>query len=195
MGGDVTCMYTNGAEGDVSPTPAPGGSRWEMAESYGRTIGIAVAELARSIKTRPVKAFTLETRRVDLPPHKVPPGFIEITGDEYGVTQEEIEQILPVMFPSRAPLGALRVNDFEMVTFPGEPVTAIGLAVKDAMHDAGVKHPCVAALTNDLVGYILTKDEYNKGGYEVTTSFYGEDLGPLLQDHAVQLGRAVAKLK
>ncbi|HEX72621.1 MAG TPA: hypothetical protein ENN65_04855, partial [Candidatus Hydrogenedentes bacterium] len=31
----VTCLFVNGALGDMSPKGAQGGSRWEMAEDYG----------------------------------------------------------------------------------------------------------------------------------------------------------------
>ncbi len=179
--GDVTCLYSNGAEGDVSPGPRTGGSRWEQAEDYGRRIGIEAAKLAASIKTKPVETFGFEVHWVDLPEHQVPPGFIKITGEEYNVTLEQIQMILPVMFPSKAPVGLVRLNEFQLATFPAEPVCSIGLSVKDAMRKAGITHPCVASLTNDAAGYILTKEEYERGGYEVTTSFYGPDLGPFMQ--------------
>src|SRR5690606_13664168 len=46
LGEDVTCLYTNGAEGDVAPANYSGGSRWEIAENYGRRAGIAATKLA-----------------------------------------------------------------------------------------------------------------------------------------------------
>jgi hypothetical protein len=79
-----------------------------------------------------------------------------------------------------------------MVTFPGEPICELGLAVKDTLHKAGIAHPCVAALTTDEIGYILTKAEYQKSGYEVTASFYGDTLGEVLLEHAKSLGLKVA---
>ena len=71
----------------------------------------------------------------------------------------------------------------------------MGQAVKEALRSAGIPHPCVAALTTDGIGYILTKEEYHKSGYEVTASFYGDSLGQLLLDHAKALGLAVAVRK
>jgi hypothetical protein len=68
----------------------------------------------------------------------------------------------------------------------------LGLAVKEALRKAGIAQPCVAALTTDAIGYILTKEEYQKSGYEVTASFYGDGLGQLLLDHAKALGLATA---
>ncbi len=63
----------------------------------------------------------------------------------------------------------------------------------DPLRNAGIAHPCVAALTTDEIGYIPTKEEYQKSGYEVTASFYGESVGQLMLDHARTLGLAVAK--
>ncbi len=54
-----------------------------------------------------------------------------------------------------------------------------------------MRYPAVAPLTNDLVGYILTEEEYRRGGYETTTSFYGPTLGPLLTAEAESLARSL----
>jgi len=35
----------------------------------------------------------------------------------------------------------------------------------------------IIGLANEYIGYILTKDEYNQGGYEAAVSFYGETIG------------------
>jgi len=180
----VTCLYTNGAEGDVSPVKPDGGSAWEQAERYGRRVGIAATELASALRSEPVHHFLLESRRVNLPAKQVPPGFAEITGEEYKVEEAQLSALIDQMFASVAPLFVFRVNRFMMVTFPGEPITRIGLALKNHMRDRGIAVPCVASLVNDHIGYILTAEEYNEGGYEATTSFYGPTLGPLLLDLA-----------
>jgi hypothetical protein len=185
--GHVTCMYSNGAEGDSAPNGAKGASHWEMVEDYGRRMGIQVSRLAQQIKTKPVVKFGVDSIWVDLPKQQGAPDFVKIAGDEYHVTKEQLDALLPVMFPSKAPMYAFRVDDFKMVTFPGEPICKIGLAVKDAMRQAGIKYPCVAGLTTDHIGYILTADEYEQSGYEVTASFYGPTLGQLLQDKAMEL--------
>lgn len=193
LGEGVTCMYTNGAVGDISPAGARGGSRWERAEDYGRRVGIAAARLAEQVKTKKPKVVDIRSVWVNLPPQQGAPDFVKIAGDEYHVTQEQLDAILPVMFPNKAPLYALRINDFEMVTFPGEPICQLGLAVKQALKNAGIKHPCVASLTSDSIGYILTKEEYHESGYEVTASFYGDGLGQLMLDNALALGLAAAE--
>lgn len=189
----VVCLYTNGAEGDISPVRPDGGSRWEMAERYGRQVGIAAARLLATLTPEPVRVFDVQSRWVKLPARRAAPNFAEITGDEYKVDGAQLEALLEHMFPDTAPLYALRVNDFQMATFPGEPLCSIGLELKKRMRDAGVATPCVASLTGDHIGYILTPEAYNAGGYEATTSFYGPTLGPLLLDIATVLVHDVAK--
>lgn len=191
----VTCMYTNGAEGDQSPAGRRGKSHYEQAFDFGRRVGVAAWKCIQGVSSQEVATFALQTQSVELPPKKGAPDFLKIAGDEYKVSAEELDAMLQVMFPAKAPVGALRVNDFEMVTFPGEPICEIGVAVKEAIGKAGIKHSCVASLTNDHIGYILTPAEYQQSGYEATASFYGEGLGPLMQEQAIALGSTVAEMK
>ena len=117
---------------------------------------------------------------------------MKIAGTEYHVTAEQLAQMVQMLFPEKAPIYALRLNEFEMVTFPGEPICELGSAVKATLRQAGIRHPCVAALTTDEIGYILTREEYQKSGYEATASFYGDGLGAVLLEHARTLGLATA---
>jgi Neutral/alkaline non-lysosomal ceramidase, N-terminal len=193
FGGGVTCLYANGAEGDISPVGRPAGSDYERAWNYGRRVGIAAWRLAKDLKSESISRFAVGCDWVTLPTRRGAPDFVKIAGAEYHVTQEQLDQMVTVLFPEKAPLYALRVNDFEMVTFPGEPICELGLGIKAALRKAGIAHPCVAALTTDEIGYILTKAEYQKSGYEVTASFYGDGLGQLLFDHAKALGLTTAE--
>ena len=195
VGDGVICLYTNGAEGDQSPVGGAGGSNYERAWNYGRKVGIAAARLADAIETTDVSSCAVQSVWVSLPPRRPSPDFQKIAGQEYKVTQEELEQMIQVLFAEKAPVYALRVNEFQMMTFPGEPICEIGLAVKEALRDAGIANPCVASLTTDHIGYILTEEEYNKSGYEATASFYGDGLGQLMVEEVCKLGTAVAKEK
>ena len=129
-------------------------------------------------------------------PERVPaPDFMKIAGDEYKVSEEMLKMFLNVLLEDTAPLYGLRVNDFAMVTFPGEPITAIGLPVKQELRSGGIQYPAVAALTNDFIGYILTKEEYALSGYEVTASFYGDGLGAIVVEAGKKLAKALAEDK
>jgi hypothetical protein len=193
IGGDVTCLYVNGAEGDVAPAGYHGGSRWEMAEQYGRRAGIAAWRVFEAVRTEPVAVFRVLTRVMDLPPQRPAPDFLKIAGEEYQVDEAQLSMLLGVLFPAQAPLYGFRVNDFAMITYPGEPITAIGLHAKAALRAGGIRYPAVGALTNDLIGYILTAEEYAQSGYEVTASFYGDGLGAVVVAEAAALAAQLAE--
>lgn len=176
----VECVYTNGSEGDVAPRGYTGGSRYEMMENYGRKLGILVASLAGTIETKPAGTFSVQQQIVALPDKHPSPDFLKIAGDEYHVTADQLDGLLNMMWPTKAPLYSLRIDDFGIVSFPGEPITAIGMAAKEKLAAQGVKHPVVVALTSEHLGYILTPEEYAMSGYEVTASFYGPTLGPVM---------------
>lgn len=195
VGGGVLCLYANGAEGDIAPQGRSGGSNYEQAWNYGRRVGLAAGRLAKDLRAKEISQFAVGSEWVTLPPRRGSPDFVKIAGAEYHVTQEQLDQMVKLLFPEKAPLYALRVDGFQMVTFPGEPICELGLAVKDTLRQAGIAHPCVAALTTDGIGYILTKEEYRKSGYEVTASFYGEGLGQLLLERAKMLGLATTLKK
>ncbi|MCX5758651.1 MAG: neutral/alkaline non-lysosomal ceramidase N-terminal domain-containing protein, partial [Candidatus Hydrogenedentes bacterium] len=125
----VTCLYTNGAEGDQAPSGKPAGSRYEKAENYGRRVGIAAWNLVKDLHTAPGKTFALESREVQLPARTGHPDFVKVAGVEYQVTQDQLDALVQVMFPEKAPIYAFRIDDYMMVTFPGEPICEIGVAV------------------------------------------------------------------
>jgi hypothetical protein len=164
-----------------------------MAEDYGRRVGLQAAAVAAEIETKPVDTLSLEHSLVTLPPRKPSPQFSQIAGVEYGVTDEQLELLVQTMWADAAPMFALRVDDFAMVSYPGEAICQFGLTIKQTLRDQGIAFPCISGLTSEYIGYILTKEEYHEGGYEATVSFYGDGLGQQLLDEALDLGAAIAK--
>lgn len=183
----IECVYINGSEGDVAPKGHTGGSRYEMMENYGRKIGIQAASLINEIKTSPADGFEVHQAMVDLPERQASPDFLKIAGDEYHVDESQLGALLQAFWPASAPFYTFRLGDFALVSFPGEPITAIGMAAKHYLSETGVKYPIVMALTGEHIGYILTPEEYAKSGYEVTASFYGPTLGPTILAGVQQL--------
>lgn len=77
-------------------------------------------------------------------------------------------------------------TQLQIVTFPGEPLTRTGLAVKDAMT---APHQAVLGQTGDALGYFILSDEWMTGhndNYEETVSLH-ESAG----DSAVEVLRAL----
>jgi hypothetical protein len=88
-------------------------------------------------------------------------------------------------------LQAVRVGDGVFMAVPGEAIAELGLQMRANASALGAKYPLVIGLANNYVGYILSHKQYNLGGYESGTSFYGPQLGPIL---VAQMEEAVRPL-
>lgn len=61
-------------------------------------------------------------------------------------------------------VAGLRIGDFVVVTFPGEPFTQTGLNIKSA---SLFEHTCLAGYTNGYIHYAPVIESYAEGGYEI----------------------------
>lgn len=180
IGGGVTAMYYNGAEGDQSPTPRADEtpSRWERAERYGRELGIVAWRQWETTKTQPGARLAYHSEKIALPERTWHPEFMKTGGAEYGLSEELFKEMLPRMFPSETDCVALRVGDLLIVGVPGEMAASLGLKVKEeGRKQTGAAHPTIGGLADAWLSYILPAEEYRRGGYESSVSFYGEGLG------------------
>ena len=133
----------------------------------------------------PVLAYHLE--RVRLPKPAYHPDFMATGGEEYGLTPKVMDLILAVMVPPVTTVGIVRLGDLAIVGIPGEMTAELGLAVRERFgQTAGVKHAVIGGLANEWISYILSADEYTRGGYEASVSLYGPKLGPTLVDAAIR---------
>jgi hypothetical protein len=76
------------------------------------------------------------------------------------------------------------------VTFPGELQTSLGREIKAA---AVVRHPMVAGLSNDYLGYFVAAGDYDQPTYVSCGSVYGPETGGCLAEAAAGLLNAVAR--
>jgi hypothetical protein len=81
-------------------------------------------------------------------------------------------------------LGAAR-----LLSVPAEPSSRLGDALRRAA-GAG-RTPIVVAHADDWLGYALTPEDYETGGYEAGMSFFGAGFGDWL---VAQSARAAARL-
>ncbi|MEN8228837.1 MAG: hypothetical protein ABFS38_11845 [Bacteroidota bacterium] len=61
-------------------------------------------------------------------------------------------------------IEGIRIGDFVLVTFPGEPFARVGMNIKDG---SPYKHTFLAGFSNGYFHYAPTADEYEAWGYEV----------------------------
>jgi neutral ceramidase len=188
IGDGVTALYYNGAEGDQAPVGRPdaGESRWERAERYGRDLGIVAWKQWQQTPTKADVPFAFHTETIPLPERTWHPDFMKTGGAEYGLTEKLLKEMLPRLFPSRTESVSLRLGDLLIVGIPGEMAASLGLKIKsEAKRITGAMHPVIGGLADVWISYMLPTEEYHKGGYESSVSFYGETLGDTMVTGAI----------
>ncbi len=193
VGDGAICMYTNGAEGDISPSGGQGPSEFARAEDYGRKLAVKALELIPRIETRPDVEMNYSMTILELPDRVAPPALLDAAGPEYGLTKENIRIVVEALVPIDSYLGILQLGDFLSVSIPGELFASLGLQIKDTLEQAGAKHPVIIGLGNEWISYIMPPEEYYQGGYEPGVSFYGDQLGPVIVEQAIVEGEAVLR--
>jgi len=189
----VTAMYYNGAEGDQAPTGAVGGSHYEQAEDYGRKIAIRAAQVYRGIEPKEDVVFDYTFTTISLPERQAHPDFMATGGAEYALDENSIKILLEKLVPSTSSTNAVRIGDLVIAGVPGEMASELGLQIKDALHKAGIPHPTIGGLANEWISYILPANEYRKGGYEASVSFYGPQLGETIRSAVTKNALALIK--
>lgn len=183
IGDGVVAMYSNGAEGDQSVIGRPdsGDSRYEKAERYGRELGVVAFRQWEQTQTQRDVPFRFRATTIKLPERTWHPAFKETGGAEYGLTEDILREMLPRLFPAEVDSVSLRVGDLLIVGVPGEMTARLGLEVKQRARAAtGAACPVIGGLADVWISYILPQDEFNRGGYEASVSFYGDTLGPTI---------------
>ncbi|MFC2123371.1 neutral/alkaline non-lysosomal ceramidase N-terminal domain-containing protein [Bacteroidota bacterium] len=193
IGQDVVAMFYNGAEGDQSVIAGDAGSHYEKAELYGRKIAIEVMNVYKDIQPQEDVALEYNYRVIQLPDREPHPDFMETGGREYGLDKQKIQGLLDQVFPEQTSIGAYRLGDLLIVGAPGEMIAELGLEIKDKLKENRIKYPVIGGLANQWISYILSEEEYNKGGYEASVSFYGKDLGNVIVKAMIDTARPLAK--
>lgn len=175
----VVALYLNGAQGDVSPVADEGRTDHERVQRYGDRLKAHALRLLQQVKPTKPRLDALQ-QMVTLPPPRPHPEFQQSAGREYKVPESLLNELVRQIVPPQAPISLLRLGDLLLIGFPGEPITALGLEARRIGQAHGFRHVAPVALVNEWIGYILTREEYEKGGYEATVSFNGPDLGEVI---------------
>jgi len=160
----AVALFTNGAEGDMSPAAPGGEDDFEKCER----LGAALAERALAVRLTPPRsdvAVRYVEREIELPKPSMP-------------------------WATKSVIGVLEIGDAALVCVPGELTVDLGLELKRRFREMGWRHAWIVGLANDHLFYILSEEQYRKGGYERTMSFYGPGFGPWLVEQIVELGRS-----
>ncbi|MFQ6130747.1 MAG: neutral/alkaline non-lysosomal ceramidase N-terminal domain-containing protein [Armatimonadota bacterium] len=181
LGNGAAVLFTNGAEGDQTCVIGDNGAPFEAMKHYGDALAAAAHDMMGEIVLSDQVELAWTVLDWTLPDPRVPERWRAFVDDSF----------MKLIFPTSAPVGAIRVGDAVLVTVPGEMVAEIGLTVKSAARQMGARHAAIISLVNDYLGYILTPEQYNDGGYEPAFSFYGQSFGQAIQEGACRALAAV----
>jgi hypothetical protein len=194
IGQEAVVMYYNGAEGDQSVLAAEGGSHYEKAERYGRTIALKGLELYNGVRAGD-DAIGYNAYTVELPNVRPHPDFMATGGTEYELDEENIYVLLRQICPPAVTINAVRIGDLLITGAPGELTAELGSLVKENLKVAGARYPVIGGLANEWISYILSEEAYESGGYEASVSFYGDGLGSTIADGMVRAGLPLTEMR
>ena len=90
-------------------------------------------------------------------------------------------------------LTAARIGGLGMVTLPGEPLTSIGVALRDQVAlNTGWDDVLVLGYAQGYLAYLLHPEDYWMGGYEAASTLMGPGLGVYLIEKGVAIARSLA---
>ncbi len=188
IGQGVTAMYYNGAEGDQSPVPPPDcASNWERAEVYGRDLALIAWRTWEKLKPTAPLAFAYHTEKINLPKRQWHPDFMKTGGAEYGLNETTVQALVDRLNPVETKSTCLRLGELVIVGVPGELAANLGIQAKEKAREiTGARFVTIGGLADEWVSYILPADEYGKGGYEASMSFYGDTLGSTILEGLIR---------
>ena len=190
--GGITALYFNGAQGDQAPVgPVKGGTAHEQVEAYGREIAIQALAIYRRIELAPAARLDFARSTLRLPSPRAHPDFMKTGGAEYGLDEKKMKTLLEAMTSRETEVGVLLLGDLLIAGVPGELECGLGLQLKKALRGGGALHPVIGGLANEWVSYMLSPEEYERGGYEASVSFYGPDLASAVVSKALEAAQLV----
>lgn len=78
---------------------------------------------------------------------------------------------------SKTIINQVHFQNLWLMSFPGEATTEIGMKLRQEAKESGAENAWVFGLTNDHLAYFVTPEEFEVGGYEACTNFFGSQGG------------------
>lgn len=165
-------LLLNGPLGDVSP----GSPELDALPTPVARAG-ALGQAVLAVRTvRPCTVFTsgdpVQWSRATAPtpiptPH---PEFARRNGIPDALAQSLVARFAP----TTRTVSVLTLGRLAVIGISAEPTSAVGRRVQRVGEQAGFEPVLVVSHTQGWAGYVLERDDYRRGGYEATLSFFGD---------------------
>lgn len=210
-------LFTNGAAGDINPARKDGLEDVTWAAEAIASAANEVLESAPQTEWAEAAGIQGVTKRIRLPRRAMPrvgelerekarlEAEVAAAGDlnprtypdHPGAKLHRVnEQLAVAAMPDEieAELQAIEIGDWLAIGIPGELVCSLG----DDIRQAAERHNAwVIGYANGYIGYMLTRDDFDLGGYEVCPgrwSVLAPGGGEMIRDAAVELIRQIESL-
>jgi neutral ceramidase len=167
LAGALGCPAVTGAIGDAAPD--------FEGDDRARRMGEAIAARLAKAPGREVwrTGETFEWTDVSEPaPPPVPHPEFEAA---YSVPAPLAAIAVRRFAPPETRVSVLRAGKLAVVFVGAEPAASVGRAIEALGRRRGLARTCVVSHANGWAGYVLDPEDYDRGGYEATLSFYGRD--------------------
>jgi hypothetical protein len=143
-----------------------------------------VLNLWNGISPTPSTLIEMVSLDAELPPFEL---HLEACQEFASLLESYLPTLSGDVVETEAQFLALRIDRTAFVTVPGEPITAIGDAIRSPVTSLGFDHTFVLGLTNGHMGYITSAEEYDFGGYESCGTMHGRGTGDFVVAKALEV--------
>ncbi|MBI5832025.1 MAG: hypothetical protein HZB16_06910 [Armatimonadetes bacterium] len=171
-----TCLFVNGACGDINPQMW-GVRGYQTMQRIGHRAGGAAIELLSQATVREAEGVGAARRELTVPHRDHPYLSIPLKRRlaEDGAVITEVQ--------------ALRLGPLHLISQPGECLTETGWRIQ---RETKLADAVIAGYTNDYVGYLPLPHIYDEGGYEPGATMLPADSVLAVVAAAVEVGDALA---
>lgn len=165
-------VFINGAEGDVSPA--------KEYQELGRLFAEQAKQNWNSLRLLEAQNIAVTQKEIDLGLPMI--NISKCTENKW--LPKNLRIGVKRFISPKTLITQVRMGDLVFLTWPGEPTTELGMRLMDEAKQAGFEDAWILGLTNDHLSYFVTEDEYEKGGYEACSNFFGADGGTkVIEEH------------
>ena len=172
-------IFINGAEGDVSP-------KLEYHE-----LGIEFAKQAReqwdNIKPLIASEWTVKQQEIDLGSPRI--NLSKCLEKKW--IPKKLNIGVQKFISSKTLISQIRFGNLWFLTWPGEPTTELGMMLMKMAKESGADDAWILGLTNDHLSYFVSEKEFEKGGYEACSNFFGASGGTKIIDAHKKLNKKI----
>jgi len=193
--GCPSCVFLNGASGNISPGDPVRGLGPSMEEIGEKLADDAIKAMA-GIEFESDLPLCADSTTIQLPYREPTPEDLNGTarGAQRFVDPAAYDRSIPALLErikergtQPAEVQTLGIGNVRYVSIPAEYFVEHGLRIKEETHP---RHTLVVGHANGMVGYVPTSQAFRRGGYETTFGFgyrMAPEAGDLLADAAIGL--------